>query len=51
MSEPFVTDRTVGAVGAGCDYPYAQIGTGTAGVAAIAEMGSEGDADRRGDRA
>ena len=41
MSEPFVTDRTVGAVGAGSSYPYAQIGTGTAAVAAIAKWGQK----------
>src|SRR5258707_1539082 len=32
LSEPFVTDRAVEAVGAGAEYPYANMPTGTAGV-------------------
>jgi hypothetical protein len=41
MSEPFVSDRTVGAVGAGSEYPYANLPTGTAAVAAIAKWGQK----------
>jgi hypothetical protein len=41
MSEPFVTDRAVTAVSAGSEYPYANLPTGTAGVAAIAKWGQK----------
>jgi hypothetical protein len=41
MSEPFVTDRSVEAVGAGSEYPYANLPTGTAAVAAIAKWGQK----------
>jgi hypothetical protein len=41
MSEPFVTDRTVEAVSAGAEYPYANLGTGTAGLAAIVKWGQK----------
>ena len=41
MTEPFVTDRTVTAVGAGSEYPYAMNPTGTAAVAAIVKWGQK----------
>jgi len=41
MTEPFVTDRTVEAVSAGSEYPYANLATGTAGLAAIAKWGQK----------
>lgn len=41
MSEPFVTDRTVTAVGAGSEYPAANISTGTAGIAAVSKWGQK----------
>lgn len=41
MSEPFVTDRTVEAVGAGSEYPYANLPTGTAAIAAISKWGQK----------
>lgn len=41
MSEPFVTDRSVEAVGAGSVYPYANIPTGTAAIAAIQKWGQK----------
>lgn len=41
MSEPFVTDRAATAVSAGSEYPYANLGTGTAGLAAIAKWGQK----------
>lgn len=41
MSEPFITDRTVEAVSAGSEYPYANLGTGTAAIAAIAKWGQK----------
>jgi len=41
MTEPFITDRTVEAVGAGSEYPYAQLPTGTAAVAAIVKWGQK----------
>lgn len=40
-AEPFVTDRTVEAVSAGSTYPYANMPTGTAGIAAIAKWGQK----------
>lgn len=41
MSEPFVSDRTVEAVSAGSEYPYANLPTGTAAVAAISKWGQK----------
>jgi len=41
MSEPFVSDRTVEAISAGSEYQYANLPTGTAGVAAIAKWGQK----------
>src|SRR5260370_25760734 len=42
LSEPFVTDRAVEAVGAGAEYPYANMPTGTAGIAAVSQWGPKG---------
>lgn len=41
LSEPFVTDRTVEAVGAGAEYPFANMPTGTAGVASVSKWGQK----------
>lgn len=41
MSEPFISDRTVEAVTAGAEYPYANLPTGTAAVAAITKWGQK----------
>lgn len=41
MSEPFVTDRTVEAVGPGSSYPYASLPTGTAAIAAVQKWGQK----------
>lgn len=41
QSEPFVSDRTVEAVGAGSTYPFANLPTGTAALAAIAKWGQK----------
>jgi hypothetical protein len=41
QSEPFVSDRTVEAVGAGSHYPYANLPTGTAAVASISKWGQK----------
>lgn len=41
MTEPFISDRTVEAVSPGSEYPYANLGTGTAGIAAIAKWGQK----------
>jgi len=41
MTEPFITDRPVEAVSAGSEYPYANLATGTAGIAAIAKWGQK----------
>lgn len=41
MTEPFVSDRTVEAVGAGSEYPYANLPTGTAAIAAIQKWGQK----------
>jgi hypothetical protein len=41
MSEPFVSDRAVEAVGAGSEYDYANLPTGTAAVAAIQKWGQK----------
>lgn len=39
QSEPFVTDRTVTAVGAGSEYPSANMPTGTAAIASVSKWG------------
>jgi len=39
LSEPFVTDRTVESVSAGAEYPFANMPTGTAAIAAVAKWG------------
>jgi hypothetical protein len=41
QSEPFVSDRTVEAVGAGSTYPYANLPTGTAAIGAIQKWGQK----------
>lgn len=41
MTEPFISDRVVEAVSAGSEYPYANLGTGTAAVAAISKWGQK----------
>lgn len=41
QTEPFVTDRTVSSVGAGSEYPFANLPTGTAAVAAVAKWGQK----------
>lgn len=41
QSEPFVSDRTVEAVSPGSGYPYANLPTGTAAVAAIQKWGQK----------
>jgi len=41
MSEPFVTNRTVEAVGPGSTYPYASLPTGTAAIAAVQKWGQK----------
>jgi hypothetical protein len=41
MTEPFVSDRTAESVGAGSEYPYANMPTGTAGLAAIQKWGQK----------
>jgi hypothetical protein len=41
QTEPFVTDRTVEAVSAGSEYPFANLPTGTAAVAAVAKWGQK----------
>lgn len=38
-SEPFVSDRTVTSVGAGAEYPGAEMPNGTAGLAAVLKWG------------
>src|SRR3954468_23306828 len=40
-AEPFVTDRAVEAVGPGSEYPYANLPTGTAAIAAIQKWGQK----------
>lgn len=40
-AEPFVSDRTVEAIGAGSEYPYANLPTGTASIAAIQKWGQK----------
>ena len=41
MSEPFISDRTVEAVGAGSEYPYANLPTGTGAIAAVQKWGQK----------
>jgi len=41
LSEPFVTDRTVEAVGPGAEYPFANLPTGTAGIASVSKWGQK----------
>jgi hypothetical protein len=41
QSEPFVSDRTVEAVSAGSEYPFANLPTGTASVAAVSKWGQK----------
>lgn len=41
QSEPFQTDRAVESVSPGAEYPMAQLGTGTAGIAAVAKWGQK----------
>jgi hypothetical protein len=41
LSEPFVTDRPVEAVGPGAEYPFANMPTGTAGIAAVSKWGQK----------
>jgi hypothetical protein len=41
QTEPFVTDRTVTAVSAGSEYPFANLPTGTASVAAVSKWGQK----------
>jgi hypothetical protein len=39
QSEPFLTDRAVESVGPGAEYPYANLPTGTAALAAVVKWG------------
>src|SRR6266545_7445228 len=41
QTEPFVSDRTIEAVSAGSEYPFANLPTGTAAVAAIQKWGQK----------
>jgi hypothetical protein len=41
MTEPFVSDRAVEAVAPGSEYPYANMPTGTAGLATISKWGQK----------
>jgi hypothetical protein len=41
QTEPFVTDRVVEAVSAGSEYPFANMPTGTAAVAAVSKWGQK----------
>lgn len=41
QSEPFVSDRTVEAVSPGSEYPFANLPTGTAAIAAIVKWGQK----------
>src|SRR5689334_14581967 len=41
MSEPFVTDRAVESVAPGSEYPYANLPTGVAAIAAIQKWGQK----------
>src|SRR6476646_2118233 len=41
LTEPFVTDRTVEAVSAGSEYPFANMPTGTAALSAVSKWGQK----------
>lgn len=41
QSEPFVTDRTVEAVGPGSEYPFANMPVGTGAIAAVSKWGQK----------
>lgn len=41
QSEPFVSDRVVEAVGPGAEYPFANLPTGTAAIAAVSKWGQK----------
>lgn len=41
LSEPFVTDRPVEAIASGAEYPFANMPTGTAGIAAVSKWGQK----------
>jgi len=41
LSEPFVTDRAVEAVGPGAEYPFANMPTGTAGISSVSKWGQK----------
>lgn len=41
MSEPFLTDRPVGGVQAGSEYPFANLPTGTAGLSSVTKWGQK----------
>lgn len=41
QTEPFVSDRTPEAVGPGSEYPFANLPTGTAGLAAVVKWGQK----------
>lgn len=41
QSEPFVTDRAVEAVGAGSEYPFANMPTGTGAIASVSKWGQK----------
>jgi hypothetical protein len=41
LSEPFVTDRSVEAVGPGAEYPFANMPTGTAGISSVSKWGQK----------
>lgn len=41
MSEPFVSDRVVEAVGPGAEYPYANLPTGTGAIASVSKWGQK----------
>ena len=41
QTEPFISDRTVVAVDAGSEYPYANLPTGTAAIASVSKWGQK----------
>ena len=41
LSEPFVTDRAVESVSPGAEYPFANLPTGTGGIAAVQKWGQK----------
>src|SRR6185369_9238175 len=41
QTEPFVTDRTVAAVAPGSEFPFANMPTGTAAIAAVTKWGQK----------